>query len=1117
MRQNGIKRLICTALAFVTVLAAVPYFAAHTDAAGAAPALSAFYDFEDGTANGAMTKEYLSKTEGFSGNNASNVVFFQDPTGSENIVVGRKSSAKNCNFRIGDDNGVLLTSPFSLEMDVYIVSFPVAVENSGDPLALFAWNNGSYNLPLLRVDNAGALYLTNENNGSGKTAKPESYTLTDKTLTGKTWHKVRLDVSPIGDFAALYVDGEFVMSTAIPNLSSSSYVRIFQPNGQWEIYADNLSIKTYGISEYDVMMDFESIPAGKELTNAYWGTMAFPYCNSKMSNSVSLATMVDPKDPENIVVGNTGNDFCFYLYDKQLFRLPTTDFVVSADFRFSAFPTELETGADKPTPIFTWVTGSSSYAIFCRIDKDGNLLDANSKPTGVILDLNEWYNVAVHCDGATGRYDLYVNGSYVTAGSVGKPATGTSNAQIRVLISGQSSQFGVMVDDVQLYEAERVVRTTAVDDVIWDVDFEAYAENKVLTADDINAMTDIADLGTGHTAWSKKGKIAFKDGSNWMKMSNITVDQMLDLCVGNAEYDPLKNGTVKVAFDINVEAFGQSFIYLARWMRRDTSGDASKRNTVNVLCLKSEDGEKGYLVLKDVATSYVVEKNKTYRVELIFNTQLVDGVLQSDVSLRVNDGNGFVTVVANSGGWSQTVLGKENFAYFLDDAGVQRYLPYAGLVKSFRYDKDGNKVTDGNGNPAFVDKLVFKTNTLPDTLRMFQGANESGAKDFVFCVDDLKIEKLDSAPDLTVEKGDFSIGFEDTTDYMSAIQMLESGWQLGTVGTSRAEIIGDADGKFLRVDHTDLTANRPTYVEVTNAEFLKHGQYLIETSVRYGCTTAFNLTVAEVYRAATGKSAPLLSVRGDSNKMYVTVRGMQYDVVDAAGNIIRMETIPADEAAASAGFTDVAVLVDNTTSTYTLYINGELAYYLYEGKALPCVGLSMHFMQSLVAVSEDLVRILEIPEVKQAQSVMDVRCVAVRSLAGGIGATAKGSQIRVNDAEETVDIRFLAGVDSLYGSAVGFEITADYIDAKGNYTVAKEITTTTVFEEIRAAGMDVTAEELGSKYISAVQINDIPQNITVTFTVKTYMACGDSKYYGDSYTVTLVKGAVSGEASANAQ
>ena len=60
MKQNGITRLLCTALAFVTVLASVPYFAMHTDAAGAAPALSVFYDFEDGTANGEMTKDYLS-------------------------------------------------------------------------------------------------------------------------------------------------------------------------------------------------------------------------------------------------------------------------------------------------------------------------------------------------------------------------------------------------------------------------------------------------------------------------------------------------------------------------------------------------------------------------------------------------------------------------------------------------------------------------------------------------------------------------------------------------------------------------------------------------------------------------------------------------------------------------------------------------------------------------------------------------------------------------------------------------------------------------------------------------------------------------------------------------
>ena len=229
MKRNPVVRFICTALVFVTVFATVPFFAAEADAAGSAPILSVFYDFEDGTLGTALTADYLSKTAGLSAQDEpSRINFFEDPKDSDNIVVGRTND--NGNFKIKDDNESLLESLFSIEMDLYVADLPVAVSNSGDPLALFTWNDGK-NLPLVRLGGDGALYLTNKNNSSSDPTNADNYTRTNAVLSEGNWYNIRLDVNAVNDFATLYVNGKLIITNEMPNVTESKYIRIFQPNG----------------------------------------------------------------------------------------------------------------------------------------------------------------------------------------------------------------------------------------------------------------------------------------------------------------------------------------------------------------------------------------------------------------------------------------------------------------------------------------------------------------------------------------------------------------------------------------------------------------------------------------------------------------------------------------------------------------------------------------------------------------------------------------------------------------------------------------------------------------------------------------------------------------------
>ena len=162
-----------------------------------------------------------------------------------------------------------------------------------------------------------------------------------------------------------------------------------------------------------------------------------------------------------------------------------------------------------------------------------------------------------------------------------------------------------------------------------------------------------------------------------------------------------------------------------------------------------------------------------------------------------------------------------------------------------------------------------------------------------------------------------SINFNDDS-LTEALARLGAGWQMGSVGSDRAKILGDEGSKYLHVDHTGLTENKNAYIDFSNVKFINDDAYLVETSFRYKSTTAYNLAVATVYRPNDGESASILQVRGDSNKMFVTLRGVQYDVVNSENGIVYAENVDLNS------FTKVAILVNEVYNTYTLYINDTL-------------------------------------------------------------------------------------------------------------------------------------------------------------------------------------------------
>jgi len=80
----------------------------------------------------------------------------------------------------------------------------------------------------------------------------------------------------------------------------------------------------------------------------------------------------------------------------------------------------------------------------------------------------------------------------------------------------------------------------------------------------------------------------------------------------------------------------------------------------------------------------------------------------------------------------------------------------------------------------------------------------------------------------------------------------------------------------------------------------------------------------------------------------------------------------------------------------------------------------------------------------------------------------------------TVAIRFLATVDMLYYDAVGFIV-------KGSTGLEKDLRSDVVFSSVIANDRDVTAEDLGGRYIAPFTVTEIPEKGAVSFEVTPYV------------------------------
>ena len=358
---------------------------------------------------------------------------------------------------------------------------------------------------------------------------------------------------------------------------------------------------------------------------------------------------------------------------------------------------------------------------------------------------------------------------------------------------------------------------------------------------------------------------------------------------------------------------------------------------------------------------------------------------------------------------------------------------------------------------------------------------------------------------------DLVLDFEDDSLTNEAISRVN--WKYPALGATRTntdevkvatvEVLGESGGKYLRVNHEKLKEEMYAYIDVPFGDVIYEDSFLIEASVRYTSQNSFDLPIAMLYDPAEACYSPLISVNGFTNKLYLNLRGMNYDLVAKDGTALTVPKI------SESGFTDVAILVDSIDKTYSVYVDGVLACYSYGDSILSCVDLPMHSLSYEGEGDESFVRLFEMGFKPECYAMLDVDRVAVVSLTNGVATEIIGSQTRTVAGDGTFDVRFVSGIDTLYGNTVGFEITAEYTDSDGSYTKTSEISSSNVFGQITENSMEITADDLNSNYLATVAVYGIPNNITVKFTIKPFVARAGIKCYGASFEATYVNGVYS--------
>ena len=313
-------------------------------------------------------------------------------------------------------------------------------------------------------------------------------------------------------------------------------------------------------------------------------------------------------------------------------------------------------------------------------------------------------------------------------------------------------------------------------------------------------------------------------------------------------------------------------------------------------------------------------------------------------------------------------------------------------------------------------------------------------------------------------------------------------------------------GDYLRVVHREIKDTSAYNFLINKSALGGHQQYVVETEVRYTCPTGFELEVLSTFDAATQSKDKLVYVLGTSREIVFNRNGFTYNLTDANGNKLYAEDVTED----ATKFTKIAVIVDEAAGNYSIYVNGKVAYYNYGEDIVTATAIDIdktpiYEPDGMLSQTSSTLSINNMPTSTSADALLDIKSVNLYVLRTGVAPYVMATQSKVEATK--FDVRFIAPIDMLYGTEVGFDITTNQSNSK-EVTRSSNIVYSSVkaIDETTQTERDFTADEFDGTYLTVISVTGASVVDTVEFTVKPFIIIGDSKIYNESFTVTYSGG-----------
>ena len=242
--------------------------------------------------------------------------------------------------------------------------------------------------------------------------------------------------------------------------------------------------------------------------------------------------------------------------------------------------------------------------------------------------------------------------------------------------------------------------------------------------------------------------------------------------------------------------------------------------------------------------------------------------------------------------------------------------------------------------------------------------------------------------------------------------------------------------------------------------------------------------------AGTEYTLPVLSVNPATNKIYVGVSSLSYELCDRNGNAYTLGDTPVS----------VTVVYDDNGGKARYYVNDTIAYIYLSGGLTSAadIGIYSYSFAEIGSVSSSGYVLFGGFGSEDAAVDASSYNLSTYNIKDGDNAEIIGFQTN----SITDGIRVIAGVDTLYYSKVGFEMET-FVDgvSKG----VKDISDTLVYSSIIAVDKPLTAESQGYNYLAAGIITNIPGEITedTYIEIRSYAKVEDFKHYDDKIQLVV--------------